>query len=109
MKVQLVLAFLLGATLISCGSSGGSSAGSSEETTGTCQNGVSGHAGCCSSHGGFGGQCTGGKVCATASGRLVCSDGTISPTCVLSEDSFSEFTSGETKLDATEILSVTCT
>lgn len=92
-------------TLLSCNkSSDGSSGGSAEETTGTCQTSSTSHSGCCSSHGGFGTQCSGGKNCYTGSGKLVCNDGTTSPTCV----KFMEIPSREDD-DPDVFTAVTCT
>lgn len=75
--------FLTLTGLVGCGSKDSSSTSTAaEETTGTCTATTNTHTGCCSSHGGITGICATGKVCYTASGRLVCADGTISPSCV---------------------------
>jgi hypothetical protein len=82
---SLIIALIL--FLTACSNGGDSSSVASVETTGSCAAPSGAHTGCCSSHGGIGDQCSIGKVCYTASGKLVCSDGTISPTCIRSLNS----------------------
>lgn len=65
--------------LFGCGKSGTSQSTTSEKTA--CYTQTSSHTGCCSSHGGFGNGCGAGEAVYTQSGRLVCNDGTLSPSC----------------------------
>ena len=73
---------LLLATLslfVGCGDKGSSTESSS------CQAPRGSHSGCCSHHGGWTNRCGGGQAAyGVDSGRLVCDDGTFSPSCTYS-------------------------
>lgn len=77
----LVATVNLSLAVLGCGTSGSATDASSSDNVGLCKNQSSSYSGCCSSHGGVGGQCPSGQVCYTLSGSVVCTDGTVSPTC----------------------------
>lgn len=72
-------------TVLGCGK--GSDSGASSESS-SCQPQSSAHTGCCSSHGGFGDGCDPGEALYTSGGRLVCNDGSLSPSCGYSKIEF---------------------
>lgn len=113
MMNRTLIAMLLSLHISACKGGGGSSSAStsSEETTGSCETSTATHSGCCSSHGGIGGQCNPGELCLTPSGRIVCSDGTISPTCTQTKSGIEDLLLNEDdeENDKVSSLYVTCT
>jgi hypothetical protein len=82
--MKYILLTVLAVCLFGCakGDSGSSDSASVSENA-TCQPQRGSHSGCCSSHGGFGTGCgTGEAKYGDNTGKLMCNDGSYSPTCV---------------------------
>ncbi len=75
LTISLCFIFLVG-----CGSEE-SNGGSSDEVEFSCAPIQGSHQGCCSGHDGFDRNCQTGEAGYTSGGKLVCNDGTVSPTC----------------------------